>query len=61
MGGIRGGRDDDTIGGEGSSLSESSFRFPMVGGGWNSPHSGGVGLSCGNVLDFGCLGNRGLV
>jgi len=28
---------------------------------WNSSHSSGVGLSLDNILDFGCLGNRGLV
>ena len=60
MGGIRVVR-GDTVGGEGSILGESSLRFPIMGGIWNSSHSGGVGLSSDNVLDFGCVGNRGLV
>jgi len=61
MGGTHGNRDDDTTGGEGSVSGESSFCFPMMGGRWNSSHSGGVGLSLDNVLDFRCLGSRGLV
>jgi len=61
MGGIRGVHDDDTTGGEDSISSKSSFRFPVMGGCWYSSHSGGVGLSLGNIPDFGCLGNRGLV
>jgi len=60
VGGIRSGRDDAT-GDEGSVLGESSFRFPVIGGHWNSSHPRGVGLSLDNVLDFRCLGNRGLV
>ena len=61
MGGIRGARDDNATRGGDSVFSESSFRFPVMGGGWYSSHSGGVGLSLDNVLDSGCLGNRGLV
>jgi len=61
MGGIHGSRDDDATGGEGSVLGESSFCFPVHCGGWNSSHSGGVGLSLDNVLESGCLGNRDLV
>jgi len=52
MGGICGSRDDDAIGGEGSVSGESSFCFPVMGGHWYSSHSGGVGLSPDNVLDF---------
>ena len=61
MGGIRGSRNDDTTGGKGSVLGESSFHFPVIGGCWNSSHSSGVGLSLDKVLESGCLGNRGLV
>jgi len=61
MGGICGCHDDDAAGGEGSASGERSFRFPMCGSGQNSSHSGGVGLSLDNVLDFGCLGSRGSV
>ena len=61
IGGIRGNRDEDATGGEGSVFGESSFCFPTIGGGWNSCHSGGVGLSFGKVLKSGCLGNRDLV
>ena len=61
MGGIRGICDDDATGGGDSVSGESSFRFPMMGGHWYSSHSGGVGLSLDNILDSGCLGNRGLV
>jgi len=62
MGGIRGSCDDDgTSGGRDFVSGESSFRFPVMGGRWNSSHSGGVGLSLDNVLDFRCLGNGGLV
>ena len=61
MGGICGSCDDVATRGEGSISGKSSFCFPMMGGCWNSSHSGGVGLSPDNVLDFGCLGNRGSV
>jgi len=61
MGGTCGVRDDDATGVRDSVSGESSFRFPIMGGRWNSSHSGGVGLSLDNILDFGCLGNRGLV
>jgi len=61
MGGICGSHDDNAAGGGDSVSGESSFRFPMMGDRWNSSHSGGVGLSLDNVLDSGCLGNRGLV
>jgi len=61
MGGIRGSHDDDATRSEDSIFGESSFRFPVIGGCWNSSHSGGVGLFSDNVLDFGCLGSRGLV
>ena len=61
MGGIRGVRDDNFSGREGSVSGEISFHFPVMGAHWNSSHSGGVGLSLDNVLDFGCLGNRDLV
>jgi len=61
MGGICSSCDDDATGGEGSVSGESSFRFPIIGGCWNSSHSGGVGLSFDNILKSGCLGNRGLV
>ena len=61
MGGIHGSRDDEATGGEGSVSGKSSFRFPITSDGWNSSHSGGVDLSLDNVLNFGCLGNRGLV
>ena len=44
MGGRRGCRDDDAIGGEGLVSVESSFRFPVIGGDSNFFHSGGVGL-----------------
>ena len=59
-GGICSGHDVAT-GGDDFISGESSFRFPVMDGGWNSSHSGGVGLSPDNILDFGCLGNRGLV
>ena len=61
MGGIRGGHDNDAFGGEGSDLGESSFHFPVSGDGWNSSHSGGVGLSLDSILESRCLGNRDLV
>jgi len=61
MGGIHGSCDDAATRGEGSVSGESSFCFPMMGGCWNSSHSGGVGLSLNSVLDFRCLGSRGLV
>jgi len=61
MGGIRGVREADATGDDDFVSGESSFRFPVVGGGWNSSHSRGVGLSLDNVLDFGCVGNKGLV
>jgi len=38
----RGSRDEDAFGIEGSNGGESSFRFPIVDGDWNSFHSGGV-------------------
>jgi len=60
MGGIRGSRDDDATRGEDFVSGESSFRFPITGDGWNASHSGGVGLSPDNVLESGCLGNKGL-
>jgi len=43
MGAGRGSRNEDAFGGEGSGGGESSFRFPVVDGDWNSSHSGGVG------------------
>ena len=61
MSGIHGSRDDDATRGEGFISGESSFHFPMIGGHWNSCHSGGVGLSPDNVLESRCLGSRGLV
>jgi len=61
IGGICGNRDDEATGDEGFVSGESSFRFPVIGGCWNSSHSGGVGLSLDNVLELGCLGSRGLV
>jgi len=61
IGGICGNCDDNVTGGEGFVSGESSFCFPVIGGRWNSSHSGGVGLSPNNVLESGCLGNRGLV
>jgi len=61
MGGTRGSRDDDATGGKDFISGESSFRFPVTGDGWNSSHSGRVGLSLDNVLESGCLGNRVLV
>jgi len=53
--------DEDALGGEGSISGESSFCFLTTGDDWNASHSGGVGLSLGNVLKSGCLGNRGVV
>jgi len=61
MGAGHGNRDEDALGGEGCILGESSFCFPATSDGWNSSHSGGVGLSLGNTLESGCLGSRGLV
>ena len=61
IGGIRGSCEDNAFNGEGSISDKSSFHFPVTGEGLNSSHSGGVGLSLGNVLESGCLGNRGLV
>jgi len=61
MGGICGSRDDDATGGDDSVSGESSFRFPVIGDGWNSSHFGGVGLSLDNVLESGCLGSKDLV
>jgi len=61
MGGICGSCDDDATGGEGFVSGKSSFRFPTTGDGWNSCHSGGVGLSPNNVLESRCLSSRGLV
>jgi len=55
------GFDEDALGSEGSSSNDSSFRFPITSDGWNSSHSGGVGLSLDNILESGCLGNRGWV
>ena len=61
MGGICGSHDDDAFGGEGSVSGKSSFRFPVIGGRWNSSHSSGVGLSPDKIRESGCLGSRGLV
>ena len=61
MGGTCGGRDAKVAGGEGSVSGESSFRFPVIGGCWNSCHSSGVGLSLDKVLESRCLGSRDLV
>jgi len=59
IGGIRGNRDDDVIGVDDFVSGESSFCFPVAGDGWDSFHSGGVDLSLDNVLESGCLGNKG--
>jgi len=61
MGVGRGRRDEDATGGEGSGDGESSFRFPVTGDDWNAFHSGGVDSLLGNVLESGCLGNKGVV
>jgi len=61
IGAGRGRLDEDASWDEGSVTGESSFHFPMTGDGWNSSHSGGVGLSLDNVLESGCLGNGGLM
>jgi len=60
MGGIRVVR-GDAFGGGDSVSGETSFRFPVMGGHWNSSHSRGVGLSLDNILESGCLGSRDLV
>ena len=62
IGGIRSSCDDDTIGGKGSDLGESSFCFPVTGSDWTLFHSGGVGLLVdGSSSVRGFFGNNGVV
>jgi len=61
MGAGRGSRDEDAGGGGSCTSGESSFCFLVTGDGWKAFHSGGVGLSPGNTLKSGCLGNKGVV
>jgi len=62
MGGTCGSQDDDTTGGEGSVLGESSFCFPVTGRVWTLFHSGGVSLLIsGSSSVRGFFGNTGVV